>query len=46
MSISITNKDYFNIAEKWIEKRASLIGGCCGTSPEYISLLAKKYGRV
>jgi len=28
-----------------IDAGASILGGCCGTDPEYIALLQKKYGR-
>ena len=30
---------YAREAEKWIKSRATIIGGCCGTTPEHISAL-------
>ena len=34
-------ENYLNYAREWRLKGASIIGGCCGTSPEYIALLNK-----
>lgn len=32
----VTASDYFNYAVKWKKAGAVIIGGCCGTTPEYI----------
>ena len=31
----VTPSEYFNFAVKWKKAGASLIGGCCGTTPEF-----------
>ena len=38
----LTPASYLNWAQKWIHEGATLIGGCCGIGPEYISVLSKK----
>ena len=37
----LTPKDFLTFSTQWIEDGASLIGGCCGIGPEYISQLKK-----
>lgn len=37
----ITPKKYSEFASSWIKSGASIIGGCCGVSPEYIKGLAQ-----
>ncbi len=37
---SDTGKDYLQYVEKWVESGASVIGGCCGTTPEYIKTIS------
>jgi len=36
-----TPERYASIARTWIDQGIRIIGGCCGTSPEFISRLAK-----
>jgi S-methylmethionine-dependent homocysteine/selenocysteine methylase len=36
----VTPSAYFNYAAKWKKIGAVIIGGCCGTSPEYISKIS------
>lgn len=35
--------DYLKYVDEWVELGFEIIGGCCGTSPEYIKLIAAKY---
>ena len=37
----ITPENYLHFARHWAEIGADIIGGCCGVSPDHISLLAK-----
>lgn len=39
----ISPERYFEYAKNWQSKGASIIGGCCGIGPEYISLLSEKF---
>lgn len=39
---SITPSEYADILAKIADKGVKLLGGCCGTSPEYISEVAKR----
>jgi S-methylmethionine-dependent homocysteine/selenocysteine methylase len=32
---------YATLAQNWLKLGASLVGGCCGTSPAYIAALAE-----
>jgi homocysteine S-methyltransferase len=36
----LTPGEYFQHAITWADRRAQLIGGCCGTGPEHIRVLA------
>lgn len=36
---STSPEDYADLARKWVDLGASLIGGCCGTTPEHIAAL-------
>jgi len=36
----ISVKDYCNCARQWVQAGATIVGGCCGIGPEYISALA------
>jgi S-methylmethionine-dependent homocysteine/selenocysteine methylase len=36
----LTPSGYFNYAVKWKKAGAVIIGGCCGTTPEYISKIS------
>jgi len=38
--IDINAEQYFSFAKKWKQLGVKIIGGCCGTSPEYIHKLA------
>lgn len=37
----LTPYPYLDFAKQWIQKGATLIGGCCGIGPEHISVLSK-----
>ena len=36
-------EQYLERAERWAALGASVLGGCCGTTPEYIGLLAERF---
>ncbi len=36
-----TKESYLAYAQKWVNMGFTIIGGCCGTNPEYIALLTK-----
>ena len=36
-------EQYLNQARKWSDLGVQIIGGCCGTSPDYISKLHKQF---
>lgn len=38
----ITPQDFANIVSEFISNGVSIVGGCCGTTPEHIKLLVKK----
>ena len=38
----ITPLDFANIVSEFISNGVSIVGGCCGTTPEHIKLLVKK----
>ena len=38
----LTPEQYLDTAKGWVKSGATLIGGCCDTSPAYIELLSKK----
>jgi len=40
----ITPQDYQNLAKKWLEAGASIIGGCCGITPSHIATLTQLQG--
>jgi len=37
---------YAGRAARWVEQGATMIGGCCGTSPAHIAALARRFGRA
>ncbi len=37
----VSEEEYAAFAQEWRHSGASIIGGCCGTTPEYIRTLAK-----
>ena len=37
----VSPEQYVEHAQRWIEIGARIVGGCCGTTPEYISALRK-----
>lgn len=39
---NITPEEYLIYSKKWIDLGATIIGGCCGIGPTYISYLKKK----
>ncbi|HEX7996557.1 MAG TPA: homocysteine S-methyltransferase family protein, partial [Streptosporangiaceae bacterium] len=40
----LTPSAYLDQASTWVSHGALLIGGCCGTKPEHIALLAERLG--
>ena len=36
---------YADRAARWIERGATMIGGCCGTTPAHIAAVARRFGR-
>jgi S-methylmethionine-dependent homocysteine/selenocysteine methylase len=36
---------YAGRAARWIAQGATMIGGCCGTSPAHVAALARRFGR-
>lgn len=34
--------DYVDFCKKWIEHGVNIVGGCCGTTPDYVSKLSEK----
>jgi S-methylmethionine-dependent homocysteine/selenocysteine methylase len=45
MECDVDPAEYAGFARRWIGLGASFMGGCCGTTPEYIRQLAKLLGR-
>jgi S-methylmethionine-dependent homocysteine/selenocysteine methylase len=41
----ISPEDYTTYAGDWLHSGVSIVGGCCGTTPEYIAALAKALPR-
>jgi S-methylmethionine-dependent homocysteine/selenocysteine methylase len=41
MSCDVTEEEYGAFALRWQQEGAAIIGGCCGTTPEYIRMLAE-----
>ena len=39
----LTPAEYLTWAIRWVDNGASIIGGCCGIGPEYITALAKQF---
>jgi S-methylmethionine-dependent homocysteine/selenocysteine methylase len=37
-------KRYVELAERWAEIGATVIGGCCGTGPLHIRALSERFG--
>lgn len=40
---SLKPQEYLSYARKFYRLGANIIGGCCGTTPEHIALIAKQY---
>jgi S-methylmethionine-dependent homocysteine/selenocysteine methylase len=38
-------QDYLAVAREWVATGARVVGGCCGTTPEHIALLARELTR-
>ncbi|MFT5051075.1 MAG: S-methylmethionine-dependent homocysteine/selenocysteine methylase [Chlamydiales bacterium] len=36
---------YADLARTWVDAGATIIGGCCGTGPEHVAALARRFGR-
>jgi S-methylmethionine-dependent homocysteine/selenocysteine methylase len=41
----VTEDEYGTFALSWFQRGAAIIGGCCGTTPEYISKLVDTFRR-
>jgi S-methylmethionine-dependent homocysteine/selenocysteine methylase len=41
----LTPGEYLHEARAWVDRGAQLIGGCCGTAPEHIRILAEGLAR-
>jgi homocysteine S-methyltransferase len=37
---------YADRAAAWVERGATMVGGCCGTTPAHIAALARRFGRA
>jgi len=37
-------KRYADVAERWVAAGARIVGGCCGTTPEHVAELARRFG--
>jgi len=42
----ISAEQYADAAEDWIDAGATIIGGCCGTTPETIKVVAQRLGKT
>jgi S-methylmethionine-dependent homocysteine/selenocysteine methylase len=40
----IEPRRYADLAERWAERGASIVGSCCGTGPEHVRELARRFG--
>ncbi len=38
-------KNYLQWAQRWVDQGATIVGGCCGISPDHIAELAKAFTR-
>lgn len=45
-TLDIREEEYAQLARKWLHTGASIIGGCCGTTPEYVATLAASLRKV
>ena len=43
LDCTITSNLYSNYVEEWINNEASIVGGCCGISPEFIQEIALRF---
>jgi homocysteine S-methyltransferase len=43
ISSGISSIQYLRHVERWLEQGVSLIGGCCGTTPEHIKTIKEKF---
>jgi S-methylmethionine-dependent homocysteine/selenocysteine methylase len=41
----VSPEEYLSFAEGWCSRGVHIVGGCCGTSPEYIALLSQRLSR-
>jgi S-methylmethionine-dependent homocysteine/selenocysteine methylase len=41
LACDVTEEEYGSFARQWAERGASIIGGCCGTTPEYIARMVE-----
>jgi S-methylmethionine-dependent homocysteine/selenocysteine methylase len=37
---------YADRAARWVDRGATMIGGCCGTTPAHIAAVARRFGRA
>ena len=43
---ALSADEYTDFVEQWIETGATIVGGCCGTTPEVIAAVAKRLGKA
>ena len=41
---SMSPAAYLEDARSWVSEGATVVGGCCGTTPEHIAALAEAFG--
>jgi S-methylmethionine-dependent homocysteine/selenocysteine methylase len=40
-----TPKEYLEYVDKWLKLGFEIIGGCCGTDPEFVKMISEKYSK-
>ncbi|HUI64657.1 MAG TPA: homocysteine S-methyltransferase family protein [Bacteroidota bacterium] len=46
LTTDVTEEEYAEFARGWVQSGVRIIGGCCGTTPEYILSLHRALGRI
>ena len=39
--LDVGPEEYGHLAREWVQRGASIVGGCCGTTPEHIAAVAR-----
>jgi S-methylmethionine-dependent homocysteine/selenocysteine methylase len=42
--LAIMAFNYSKVAEEWVDNGATVLGGCCGTTPDHIAALSTRFG--